>query len=140
MVKSIAVEKAVWLCRRNSSIIEIWDVGRCKMTLSINVADFIRFAPITHAVTLLPTSIRSNLHDLSSKICTWLPKIGIRSWSGHLGVVSSGTKDPPRFKSTLGHESVAKAWVTKLQLLVVCSFIVSPEKVNFKTGFVPDSM
>ncbi|XP_071805537.1 leucine-rich repeat serine/threonine-protein kinase 2-like isoform X2 [Asterias amurensis] len=41
MVKCMAVDKAIWLCRRNSSIIEVWDLGRLKKTLVIDVAEFI---------------------------------------------------------------------------------------------------
>ncbi|XP_038069543.1 leucine-rich repeat serine/threonine-protein kinase 2-like isoform X2 [Patiria miniata] len=81
MVKCIAVEKAIWLCRRNSSIIEIWDVSRRKMTLTIDVADF-----ISKEDRAEPSNCYIKSLLLQPRVALWVGTAG-----GHLIVIDTNT-------------------------------------------------
>ncbi|XP_022097759.1 leucine-rich repeat serine/threonine-protein kinase 2-like isoform X2 [Acanthaster planci] len=81
MVKCMAVDKAIWLCRRNSSIIEVWDVSRRKMTHTINVAEFISKEDAAE-----PSNCYIKSLLLQPRVALWVGTAG-----GHLILIDTNT-------------------------------------------------
>lgn len=41
LVKTVALDKCLWLCRHNSGVIEVWNTGKQQLKTTIDIRDLI---------------------------------------------------------------------------------------------------